>query len=57
MLVETFGGVWSSVLRVLEPSLSSGDSPELFLPLFFLPFGGVFLVWSGRVKRSQMVLE
>ena len=55
MLVETFGGVCSSVLGVLEPSLSSGDSPELFLPLLFLLYGGVFLFVI--VTTSPMVLE
>ena len=54
-MLETFGGVCSSVLRVLEPSLSSGDSPELFLPLLFLLCGGVFLFVI--VMTSPTVLE
>ena len=53
--LETFGGVCSSVLRVLEPSLSSGEPPELCLPLLFLFCGGDFLFVI--VMISPTVLE
>ena len=54
-VLEVLGGVGSSVLSVLEPSLSSGEPPELGLPLLNL-FCGDFL--SGTVMMdSPMVWE
>ena len=55
-LLEILGGVGSSVLSVLEPSLSSGEPPELGLPLLNLFCCGDFL--SGTVMMtSPMVWE
>ena len=55
-VLEVLGGVCSSVLRVLEPSLSSGEPPELGLPRLNLFCCGDFL--SGTVMMtSPMVWE